>query len=169
MLSLSSSAENRINACKQSLVIALVGKKGRFWEAVCDIRQQWGIDATTNVPPPLPNSTWVHTPPGEPKYADVGEDGHEEWASFHYRWRQQLAELHGRFVPEDCRIGGSHISPVKWEKFLSACVLYDPPDKKLEESTLTITRLACWATTTPKETQGAVRPHTARLLWQFGG
>jgi hypothetical protein len=104
MLSLPSSAEYRINTCKQSLVIALVGQKGSFWDAVCDIRQRWGIEAMTTVPPPLPDPTWVHMPPGEPKYANVNEDGHQEWASFHERWDQQLADLHDRFIPDDCRI-----------------------------------------------------------------
>jgi hypothetical protein len=135
MLSLSSSAENRITACKQSLVIALVGKKGRFWNAVCDIRRQWGIHATTSVPAPLNHPGSVHKPPGEPKRVNIDEDGYEEWATFQERWRQQLTELHDGFIPEDCRIGGPHLSPTVWETFLSACILYDPPAKQLEEYT----------------------------------
>ena len=36
-------------------------------------------------------------------------------------------------MPEECRIGTAHLSHSLWKQFLSACVLYDPPDDHLEQ------------------------------------
>ncbi len=48
------------------------------------------------------------------------------------RWRDDLGTLHDRFVPIGCRTStrGSS-SRESWEKCLSACVLYDPPETQL--------------------------------------
>jgi hypothetical protein len=75
----------------------------------------------------------VYMPPEHPPNAPVGEDGFEEWSRFVRRWSQDLRKLHDEIIPEDCYYGHVFETRHCWERFLSGCVMYDPPDKELEE------------------------------------
>lgn len=132
MFNLPSSGEDRIANCVQSFVIALVKQSGSVWTEICDVRRRWEIDARTQVPPVMLSSS-VHTPEGAPETVPVGEEGFEEWFEFIERWGRDLEELHDKIVPEDCHEGHIYQSRHTWRQFLSACVIYDPPDDRLEE------------------------------------
>jgi len=75
----------------------------------------------------------VYMPPGRPENVPLGEDGHEEWSRFIRHWSQDLGELHNEIIPEDCYYGNVLQSRHGWERFLSGCVMYDPPNTSLEE------------------------------------
>ena len=133
MLSLRSSAEERITFRKQTLIVDLVRKSGSFWDALSDIRCRWGIRAMVEIPPAgMPFSP--HMPPDAPKYTpQLDGGGCEEWENYAEKWLQELGKLHDKCIPDDCRVGHRFSSQMFWERFLSACVLYDPPDDQLEE------------------------------------
>jgi hypothetical protein len=132
MVSLPSSSENRIADCVQELVIALVKQSGNTWSEICEVRCRWGIAATTEVPPRMATSS-VYTPAGSPENVPVGEEGFDEWSEFIGRWGSELDALHDKIIPEDCHYGHIYESLHAWCQFLSACILYDPPDDKLDE------------------------------------
>jgi hypothetical protein len=132
MVSLPSSGEKRIRHCVQALVIALVKQSGDVWSEICEVRRRRGIHAITQVPPVIYPSS-VHVPDGQPENVPAGEEGHEEWCEFSDTWMHDLNELHDRIVPEECRDGHVYHSRHTWRHFLSACLLYDPPDDRLEE------------------------------------
>ena len=51
---LSSEAKKRIQQIKNSLILQVVLKEGRFWNEVSEIRARWSIEAPVQLPPEDP-------------------------------------------------------------------------------------------------------------------
>lgn len=135
MKSLPSSGYQEIERCKFALVVALVRRRGEFWDSVEDLRQRWEIKAQRRVPPDLkvPHTGALHFPPGAPSQVHGLEEGWEEWSIFLDGWKREVEKLYDNFVPEPARLTQTDQSRWWWSTFLSACIVYDPPDTKLEE------------------------------------
>lgn len=124
MRTLPSSGKHRFEEAKARLVMDLYWQRGTFWERVADARREWNVKATLRLPPKVPAEGRYY-----PIFADVlPEASHREKG---IRWVATLHAIHDAAVPEEARsLGYSH---ALWEVFISACVLFDPPDDQLEE------------------------------------
>lgn len=132
MRSLPSSAEHRIQRLKGELVLSVHEKCGSSWAAIHDIRARRGIEVVTQLPPS--RGPGFYLPPDHPEFAKPADAGYKEWLTYVRRWGDELRTLHDQVIPEECRVGTvDEISQVMWEKFLSACVVYDPPVPGLVE------------------------------------
>lgn len=132
---LSSSAQAEIRSVKNRLVISLFKKSGAFWEMVKETRERWNITPDVRVPPPtiapLDLEFPLRTPnPYIPKGGpDPYEDYEKSW-DLTMSWAADIREIQDRMVPEMYRDKGA---PGEMDRFLSACVLYDPPETELVE------------------------------------
>jgi hypothetical protein len=140
MRSLPSSAERRILEFKCRLVISLHEERGQFWEAVRAIRDRWGVTAPSQLPPGTTSPRYL---PDHPAFARIkrfdfrDKEEYDAWLDsedsneYHVnevRWLNDINALHDKVIPEDYCVGGSHgLSLMMWRKFLSGCVVYDPP------------------------------------------
>jgi hypothetical protein len=108
-----SSADYRLYDLKSELVLSLFLKRGRFWELVQDTRSEWNITTETRLPPP-----------GEPRtlYPESQPVSREL-----YLWEWNLQGIKGEVVPP------RYFRASNWPAFISACVLYDPPETGLLE------------------------------------
>jgi hypothetical protein len=127
---LSSDAGDHISQLKRELLIALVGEKGTFYEAVADLRRRRGITPIEGLPPHDPTHVNVLLPGNAPEVLSDGSYS-EELSEYSYRWRQDLDAIIWQEVPERLRYG--FLLRVPWEKFVAACVLYDPPLEGLQK------------------------------------
>jgi hypothetical protein len=135
MRSLPSSGWSEIERCKRSLVIQLVKKSGDFWQAIDDIRRRWSIEAECRIPPAAPTlpPDSMHFPRNAPvRVNNPYKEGWEEWSFFLDEWKQELESLCDKAIPASARFSDSYLSRQWWGGFLSACVVYDPPDAELE-------------------------------------
>jgi hypothetical protein len=123
-----SRAAAEIEAYKRDLVIQLWKRGGSFWEEVGKMRERWKVVAETGLPKKCkiialmpPQLDRAHTLEEQEVYA---------------RWCSELSEMAGAVIPKPLlgsyQIGSYH-SPDDWEPFLSACVLFDPPDTELDK------------------------------------
>lgn len=134
MKSLPSSGWGEIERWKRGLVIELVKQKGAFWEAVADLRRRWNVPAQGRIPPDLVHIGNLHFPPDAPELVlDPKEKGWEERTNFSSGWRWEIVGLYNEFIPESARLSHPDQSRQWWCPFVSACVVYDPPEDKLEE------------------------------------
>src|SRR5688572_5045649 len=125
---LPSSGQSRIEAKKRDLVLSLFTKRGEFWDMVSGIRARWNIQAKVGIPPHVEVYS-LHFPPEGPKYAPPTEEGGEEWSRFAHEWDQELVNLYDQTIPEEYRLNSiPDTSRALWTIFLSACVVYDPPE-----------------------------------------
>lgn len=131
MKSLASSAERRIRDLKSELLVSLHLRRGTFWDAVEEIRARWRIKAVIQLPHPI--GPTVYLPPDHPEFARPDDARYEEWIAYIRSWRDELHGLHDRAIPVEGRVAGDLQSPMIWEKFLSACIVYDPPVPGLRE------------------------------------
>jgi hypothetical protein len=123
---LASSAERRLRQLRHDLVLQLYLRRGPLWEAVCDIRDRWNISAKDCLPPPVRGHL---LPADAPDFED-----HRERTEYVMRWQDEMAAIrakvdlephHPTWAFSDYQLQAS------WSDFLSACVLYDPPDDEL--------------------------------------
>lgn len=134
MRSLPSSGKDRIERCRNALVIELVKKRGGFWDAVEDVRRRWSVAVQCRVPPQPDNPIGpLHFPPNAPPRVYGLDEGWEEWTRYSYEWRREIEELYTKFIPESARLSQPDQSREWWRTFVSACVVYAPPEDGLEE------------------------------------
>jgi hypothetical protein len=112
-------AATRLEKLKRDLVVEMVVERGEFFEELQKARKRWGITPATEIPPEVPD---LHYPPNEP-------EEHFERPYFRQRWFEDVCTLGYLVVPEAYRNPGP---PLYWPKFISACLLYDPPYDDLE-------------------------------------
>jgi hypothetical protein len=117
------SAEIELPRLKQDLVLQLYRQEGSFWERVREMRERWGITAHEQVPPGNPvtllypegyllrhkGPAYYPTNPGNMDIIDVNH------------WEFELDRITAHVVPME------YTDAVRWREFMSACVLYDPP------------------------------------------
>ena len=105
---------------KNGLVAELWTKDGPFWESVSEMRTRWEIDARPQL-----------APGDSPRIGDlVFPQSAPGWASGEFsdcvnRWIQDLGYINDRNVPPQFE------DTADWNAFISACVLYDPPEESL--------------------------------------
>jgi hypothetical protein len=101
---------------RDELVSQLFLKQGSFWDAVQDVRTRWDIKATVAIPP---ERAHLFAPEGISKPED--RQALQEWEN----------ELNGvvqREIPQ--RYIHEYLERA-WKEFLSACMIYDPPETEL--------------------------------------
>lgn len=98
---------------KHELVLDLFLKRGGFWNEISAMRKRWGIKASTQLIPAGMFCPWPKDPAGWDKRK---------------HWQREIRGLRDRVVPD--RYSGASVD---WERFLPACVLYDPPSAELIE------------------------------------
>jgi len=117
---LRSSAEEKVVRLKHNLVLNLFLQQGPFWEAVQNVRSEWGITARRVLPSKGDRGT----------YRPIEQEPPDKWTKgrleFNDRWDDALRSLRDRFVPNRLRRGLGH-------KFFGACVMCDPPEDSLLE------------------------------------
>ncbi len=104
-----------LQSFKNHLVAELFLRQGQFWTLVRRARQQWGINAQVGVPA---NARDVLLP-----QAAAPARNSKERYRLRLDWLETLADVL-IVVPFKYQVSAS----VEWDKFASACVLYDPPD-----------------------------------------
>jgi hypothetical protein len=109
----------KLREIKRGLVAQMARKSGEFWEHLQKARKRWGITPVARIPPEVPD---MHYPPNEPEERILRP-------RFLHSWCKDVRSLRDLAVPE-----AYHHSrlPGDWTKFLSACLLYDPPNDDLE-------------------------------------
>jgi hypothetical protein len=116
-LRLKSSAEFKLRHLKADLVWQLFSRSGSFWNEVRDMRGRWNIEPETNVPPGNPIRPAISEEfayyPSDPDDMEIPEINH---------WEFELDMIKGRHVPAKFSLAS------RWREFLSACVLYEPPE-----------------------------------------
>lgn len=133
MKSLPSSGWGEIERCRRALVIELVKERGEFRDAVEDLRQRWSVAARCQIPPSSEVPGALHFPSNAPGPVHGLEEGWQEWTRFLHEWKREIGELYKNSIPEPARLSDPMQSREWWQTFLSACVVYAPPEKKLEE------------------------------------
>src|SRR5215218_5470782 len=132
-VAMTSSAQRRLTRLKRDMVLELFLQRGRFWDAVCDVRFRWGITPATQLPPE--EGPGAYPPPGYPADAlSQNRAAMYEVDAKLGRWREDLRTVHDRVVPKEGQITANRARSAKqWERFLSACMLFDPPETELVE------------------------------------
>jgi hypothetical protein len=131
MGSLPSSGEHRVHQAKRRLVLDLFLRRGAVWDRIRDIRERWGIKAQRQMPPPYPH---LYTPEsfGPQPEEQFGEEEYDRWHAKYQEWVNDLATVYGAVVPEKAR-DSKHYVGSSWSIFLPMCVLFDPPETKLDD------------------------------------
>ncbi len=141
-IDLDSRLTDEVRRLKRELTAHLFIRHGAFWDAVSALRQRWGVRATRALPGSLlsfPENEDESLKQWTIDYLELApesslSDFYQEYpASVHddksrERWSSDIRTLEGEVIPEDRRKRGYW-----WPKFLTACVLYDPPDLQLLE------------------------------------
>jgi hypothetical protein len=109
----------RIEGFKREVVFQVFMRQGPAWDAVSDMRSRWGVSARAELPPA--SSNWPNNPYPEHWPEEYTDERPE-------RWGLDLDALRDQIVREAYHWGPADTS---WRSFLAACVLFDPPDRKL--------------------------------------
>jgi hypothetical protein len=120
-----SNVASSIERFKRSVVLDLFLQRGVAWKEVRAIRERWAITPIVRVPP----ETWLnlHFPEnGWPNRYDAEGKQASAWGKLASEWNIELHTLVKRLVPE--RYRPDPIDQTGWAIFLSACVLFDPPE-----------------------------------------
>ena len=115
----------RIERFKSNVVVELFLQQGAVWEEIRDFRKRWEISPTVQVP----SETWpnLHFPEnGWPEQYDTEGEQARDWVELASRWSVEMYTLARQIVPE--RYRPNPIDEMGWAIFLSACVLFDPPE-----------------------------------------
>lgn len=143
----------RIARIKEGLVLQLFTQQGEFWDLVRDLRTKRGIEPVTGWPPVRIDGLTVLFPENTPKWWDTGlssgvinmrnpgkhkeiEEHNQEVHKFNQAWYEDLYQVTKHAVPKEYRSSHRRIGSFlenfgPWIPFVSACVLYDPPDTDL--------------------------------------
>ena len=151
---LSSTAASRIEETKRRFVVELFVRRGEFWDMVCSLRHKYGIRPRVGLPndesgmPLLPEDRPRHRPTSpvvDTRHPERQEqiDQHNRRAhEFEHAWFRELDRIVHERVPRELRkSSGSTVSVLGlsagssrlsneygfWVRFVSICVLYDPP------------------------------------------
>jgi hypothetical protein len=119
-----SEASARLRRFKRNLVADLFTQQGEVGELVRRLRDKAKIIPIVPVPPPV--DTTVHYP--SHKLEQVGGENQQLLRSL---WLSSMVTYQDRVIPQVYRT--SYDLSVAWTKFLSACLLYDPPETELLE------------------------------------
>jgi hypothetical protein len=114
----------RIEKLKHGVVLDLFLQRGAVWEAIRDVRERWKISPATQVPAGVPFYSLHRPKDGWPDDYAIGERTQPSTD-----WNIEMHTLARRLVPE--RYRPSPIDETGWASFLSACVLFDPPETEL--------------------------------------
>ena len=124
---LPSSARKRLRRLRHELVLQLYLRRDPLWEAIRDVRDRWNISAEVRLPPPVVGHLSLEGPPA---HQDRG------YAKHAFSWKEEMSAIWAKVDP-DPRLPTSDYSDLQlelsWGDFLSACVLYDPPEDQLVE------------------------------------
>ncbi len=111
------------------LVLQLYIRRGPLWEAVSEVRGRWNITAKVQLPAPMLGRLMPEGAPG-------AADDYRKHADYAARWRDAMSAIRDKVDPE-VGLTTSEYSDYQleasWSDFLSACVLYDPPEDRLVE------------------------------------
>jgi len=116
---------------KSEFVTQLWQRRGAFWEAVSAMRGRWNVSPKVGLPDnPKKLKILALPPPG------MGRRDTPEKKRIDARWRRELSEIAEAVVPvallERDHSYSMGFGAPEWEPFMSACVLFDPPDTELE-------------------------------------
>jgi hypothetical protein len=130
---LESKASSDLIALKQELVLQLFMRRGPFWEAVKELRDRRNIKAEPGLP--FKRLLIALPPPelAEQREQIKTEEQRKEWHEANGCWHDDLLSIVLEVVPERFRSIHSTTSFHAWYGFISACVLYDPPETALRE------------------------------------
>jgi hypothetical protein len=110
---LSSPHLEKVSRLKRELTKQLFIRQGEFWDAVSEMRTRWSITAQERLP---------ELPKFSPFPKEFPPDQYSNWLG-------DIAWYEREVVPEGMRRRPGHW----WTRFVSACVLYDPPELALLE------------------------------------
>jgi len=117
-----------MDSYKRELVIQLLQQRGLFWKAISAMRTRWNASPTTGLPDnPKKLRILALPPPG------VGRRDTPEAQRVDAKWRGELSDIARAVVPQLLLGSGPSFLDYDWVRFLSVCVLFDPPDERLEE------------------------------------
>ena len=155
---LSSTIASRIEETKRRLVVELFIRRGKFWDMVCGLRHKYGIHPRVELPNDesgmpgmllLPEDRPRHRPispvgdTGHPERREQIEQDNRRAYEAEHAWFRDLDRIVQETVPGELRkssgsstnilglpAGSSRLSNEYgfWVRFVSICVLYDPPD-----------------------------------------
>ena len=126
---LPSSAEGRLRRIRRELVLQLYMRRGPLWEAVREVRERREIATEVRLPPNEVRGLLL--PAGAPDFGD-----RSDYVKYAVEWGKEMSAVKERALPADDRDTTGcfeHELDRSWENFLSACVLYDPPEAQLIE------------------------------------
>lgn len=107
-----SSAERHLKQIKGDAVLELFLRRGPLWELIRRARSTWAVEAAVRLPPSgEPRLLYPADRPGTPKP---------------YLWTLEIEGIKGEVLPSP-----RYRLATDWPAFLSACVLYDPPETDL--------------------------------------
>src|SRR5215217_8800155 len=157
---LSTTATSRIEETKRRLVVELFVRRGDFWDMVCGLRHKYGIHPRVGLPhdestmPLLPEDGPRHHPTSSvvdtkhPERREQIKQHNRRAYEFDHDWFGDLDRIVHERVPRELRkspgsstnvlglpAGSSRLSNEYgfWVRFVSICVLYDPPETALVE------------------------------------
>lgn len=130
---LPSSRERRLRRAKRRIVLDVFLAREPTWKHIREMRERWGIQAQTQMPPPYQGAEYTLQPLQLRAEEDFGAEA-ERWSTTFYEWRKDLAVLYEAVVPAEARDSDHHTS-FGWNVFLSMCVLFDPPETQLVDFT----------------------------------
>src|SRR5215212_4755471 len=119
MVSISDASE-KLRRFKRDLVADLFLQRGTLWEYVQRVRTELGISSAVQIPEPV--ETRAHYP------GSWEQLGQLEQQFLRGAWLNLTHALRNEIVPEIYRLP---LSPVDWTAFISASLLYDPPESQL--------------------------------------
>jgi len=117
---------------KREWVRELSVQRGPFWDEISGMRARWGITPSRQLPPSDQFPSTYYPEHWTPELS--APTGDREYKFKLARWNAELKSISDRLVPQKCRVRtGDWPGYSRWVKFMSACVMYDPPRDSLLE------------------------------------
>jgi hypothetical protein len=124
---LPSSARKRLRRLRHELILQLYLRREPLWDVIRDVRDRWNISAEVHLPRRVRGRL---SPEKTPNHEDQG------YAKYAVRWQEEMSAIWAKVDPEPRPPTWDYSDyqlRTSWEDFLSACVLYDPPEDQLVE------------------------------------
>ncbi len=150
------SVNRRVEEHARLLTLDLFTRYGPFWAHIARLRREFGVVPPCRTPPRIPLDA-CHLPPTVPPWSRALPEG-ERWlrpnvllndtivsspddgyTGDEYPWDHlslwigRLCDLEEQHVPAVCRMEVEGAPGQFWSRYLSACVMYDPPKEALLE------------------------------------